>query len=77
MENKEKDKGLKTKEALKYLRDRGVSVSEMTLLNWYRKYGIAKKIGGTWFADIDLLDKLLSGEISKPISNRISENNNG
>ena len=52
----------------KYLKKKGFSVTRATIINWCKSYKVGKKIGGKWYMKEDDVDKLLSGDIKKPLN---------
>ncbi len=51
-----------------YLKKKGLSVTRATIINWCKSFGIGKKIGGKWYVEESDLDKLIAGEIKKPLN---------
>ena len=43
---------------------RKANVTNVTIYNWIRDFGIGKKIGGRWYVDPDKLQQVIDGEIT-------------
>lgn len=56
---------IRVSQAVKFLKEKGLSVSGMTIRNWIKKFGIGEKIGGFWYTTINELEKVLNGEIKQ------------
>jgi len=52
---------LTTNEAMVVACDYGYPVTRVTIINWAKKRGVGRKVGGRWYIDKDKLQKVLKG----------------